>query len=502
MRLTLFEIIQVLGCEPNHVLPDGVTPATDMDALEFKPWAMLHPYGAQTDSRLVEPADLFFCLKGENVDGHDFAGNAARAGACAVIAERPPFVDAQAAAVAGFTIPVFLVPDAATALARLALCHRETSPARVVGITGSAGKTSVKEVLAHILAVRGTTAKNTLNLNNRIGLPLSMLNAPTEASFWVLEAGISEPGDMDELGAMLRPDYGLVLNAGAAHVLGLGDKGTAHYKAKLLTYIQPGGKAFVCADYPDLVREVHLLAPLLSERDIELNFFSAAGAGGAMCKARYLGPFSSTQGHFMVEVDERECPICAPFRGSYGAENVAACFAVAHRAGLDFVEIAQGFATAELPRQRFAQVRRGECLIIDDTYNANPLSARRMIEAAADLAAEEDKPLVLVMGEMLELGDMAEEAHERLGQQMAEAGPQTVFWKGGMVDAVRRGLRLGGYNGVFYPVAGGQEFFALVEESPFERGVVLFKGSRSNKLERLVEVLCNTLPDAGGNDVL
>ena len=218
-----------------------------------------------------------------------------------------------------------------------------------------------------------------------------------------------------------------------------------------------------------------------------------------MCKARYMGPFSPLQGRFLVEIDERECLLAAPFRGSYGAENVAACFAVAYRAGLDFHEITQGLAAAELPEQRFAQIRKGECLIIDDTYNANPLSAKRMLEAAAALALEEDKPLLLVMGEMLELGDVAEESHERLGRQMAQAGPQGVFWKGGMVDAVRRGLARGGYAGDFYPVAGGQEFSGLLEEYDLARGVVLFKGSRGNKLERLVEVLCNTLPEAGGN---
>ena len=103
------------------------------------------------------------------------------------------------------------------------------------------------------------------------------------------------------------------------------------------------------------------------------------------------------------------------------------------------------------------------------------------------------------MGEMLELGDVAEESHEHLGEQMAQVGPKAVFWKGGMVDAVRRGLARGGYAGAFYPVGGGQEFSALLDEIPVSPGVILFKGSRSNKLERLVAVLCDALPEAGGN---
>ncbi len=492
MRLTLFEISQVLGCGPDNVLVDGMATVGNASRLEQAPWARVLPSGAQTDSRLVGPGDIFFCLKGERVDGHDFAGIAAAAGACAVVAEHPPFAEAAP------TLPIFLVPDTMRALARLAFCHRESGAARVVGITGSAGKTSVKEVLAHILSMRGETARNHMNLNNRIGLPLSMLNASAEASFWVLEAGISEPGDMDELGDILRPDFGLVLNAGAAHSLGLGDKGTAHYKARLLRYVQPLGKAFICADYPDLVREVGELSPKPSERGIEINWFSGAGHPQAMCTARYLGSFSATQGRFLVETEDRECLIYAPFRGAYGAENVAACFAVARRAGLSFEEIAQGFAGAELPAQRFCLIRKDNCLIIDDSYNSNPLSAGRMIEAAADLAQEGERPLFLVMGEMLELGDIAEQAHETLGRQMAAVHPHCVFWKGGMAEAVRRGLKLGEYKGPFYPVAGGQEFSGLLEEIHFRGGVILVKGSRGNKLERLVEVLDNSSAPAGG----
>ena len=492
MRLTLLEITRLLGCDPASVLPDGINPALDAADVESALGARIIPTGAQIDSRLIAPKQLFFCLKGENADGHDFAAAAARAGASAVIAERPPFAPSDTKA------PVFLVPDVAAALARLGRAGRARMSGKVVGVTGSAGKTSVKEVLARVLAVRGQTARNHMNLNNNIGLPLSMLNASAEAVFWVLEAGISEPGDMDELGAILRPDFGLVLNAGAAHTQGLGDKGTAHYKAKLLRYMRPGGQAFVCADYPDLVREARLLTPVLATRSVELHFFSASGQE-AMCKARYLGGVSSTRGLFLVQIDGKELRAVAPFRGVYGAENIAACVAVAYRAGLTFEEIAKGLETAELPAQRFSQQRRGECLIIDDTYNANPLSTGRMVEAAAGLAEEEHKPLLLVMGEMLELGDVAEESHEHLGEQMAQVGPKAVFWKGGMVDAVRRGLARGGYAGAFYPVGGGQEFSALLDEIPVSPGVILFKGSRSNKLERLVAVLCDALPEAGGN---
>ncbi len=133
MRLTLLEISRLLGCPPAAVLPTGTTPTPGAAEIDDAPWAGFAPSGAQIDSRLVAPGQLFFCLKGEQVDGHDFAGAAALAGACAVIAERAPFAPGDGG------IPVFLVPDTVAALARLAICHRETAPAGVVGITVSAG---------------------------------------------------------------------------------------------------------------------------------------------------------------------------------------------------------------------------------------------------------------------------------------------------------------------------------------------------------------------------
>jgi UDP-N-acetylmuramoyl-tripeptide--D-alanyl-D-alanine ligase len=340
---------------------------------------MTVPSGVQTDSRCVRDGELFFCISGERFDGHTFAAEVLEKGACAVVAERPPFSmdemqDRQ-------DRPVLIVPDTVAALGRLALHHRMGASAVVTGITGTAGKTTVKELLAHVLSVRGATARNHLNRNNQIGLPLSMLAATGDERFWVMEAGISQAADMDELGSVLRPDLAVVLNVGQGHLSGLGDKGVAHYKARLLKHIARGGVGLVSADYPDLLAEAR-------KNCGELRLFSAVDpAVPYFCE--YAGPAGEGRGLYRVRLESREFETEAPFRGAYGAENVIAVAAAAHILGLTSAEIAEGLRTAELPQQRFNCRRYGRWLVIDDTYNANPLSAGRMVESTAENACGE-----------------------------------------------------------------------------------------------------------------
>ena len=536
MRMNLAEIALSLGCLPEAILwrdgsgnasgagPDSA-PSAFADPLpqprggaesgivfpfeehytflnDVAPWAAIVPTGASMDSRTVKPGNLFFCLAGERVDGHDFALAAAKAGACAIIASRNPFWNLDRDSETGLQLPpVFLVKEPLNALWRLAICHRDTTMARVIGVTGTAGKTSVKEVLAQILSLRGHTERNPMNLNNQIGLPLSMLNASADALFWVMEAGISEARDMDELGRILRPDTALILNVGKAHMVGLGERGVAANKALLLDYIQPGGVAAVSADYPDLQEEVEKRADRFADIGLDLADFSTVSQK-AFAWAEYLGSGPDLAGQYRVIVDGQDCIVHTCFRGDFGSENVAAIAAVAVKMGLTTQEIIQGFARATLPNQRFNCRRYNGFTVVDDSYNANPLSSARMIHACRSMAGESGQPLFLVMGEMLELGDIAEEAHEELGQRMAEAAPETVFWKGGHADAVLRGLRRAGYAKGFYPVGGGQDFSLLLEELEPKSGLFLFKGSRRNNLERLVDILRDRVAPAGETDAL
>ncbi|MDL2209213.1 UDP-N-acetylmuramoyl-tripeptide--D-alanyl-D-alanine ligase [Desulfovibrio sp. OttesenSCG-928-O18] len=457
MRMNLLDICRHLG-----VVFVGMNPEA----------AMSCPTGAAIDSREVKEGNLFFCLPGNRVDGHDFAAAAVEKGALAIIGSRNPFPPGKA------PVPVLVVSDPVATLGALGAAHRKNARATVIGVTGTSGKTSVKEVLAAVLGGHGETAKNPVNLNNQIGLPLSMLNAAEDADFWVMEAGISRPNDMNELGAMLQPDIALILNAGAGHVQELGDKGVAYYKARLLAHLAPHGRAVVSSDYPELAKEAGMYG-------VDVTYFSAEDPE-ADFYAAYLGPESETMGRYSLALDGNAMRVLAPFQGGYGAENVAAIGAVAHLLGLTEPEIVNGFLTAKLPAQRFAVREAGPYLLIDDSYNANPLSMARMLDAAAEMANARGQELALVLGEMGELGAESAVYHKDLARHAARLAPKAVIWKGGHGEAVGRALHEAGFAGVFSHVGDPASFLSAFLSAGMEKGVVLFKGSRVNKLEELV----------------
>lgn len=448
------------------------------------------------DSRAVTPGHLFICIKGERFDGHDFMQTAAKQGAIAIVAEHLPEglknLD-ELRGPDGDRVPVLLVDSSVHALGRLGYYHRSMADSKVVGITGTAGKTTVKELLAQVLSVKGPTARNPLNKNNQLGLPLSMLASSGQEDFWVMEAGISQPGDMDDLGAILAPDLAIILNVGAGHVAGLGDRGVAHYKARFLAHLAKGGTGLINADYPELVRKARLVCH-------DLVIFSAAGHD-APYRAGYLGPDSTgNRGRYRLWLDGESLEVEAPFRGTVGAENTIAVAAAAHLLGLKGSEIAAGLAGACLPEQRFAISNIGKWTLIDDTYNANPLSVERMLHSAADLAA--GRNLLLVMGEMGELGALASEAHQALGKKMAICRPKAIFWKGCFVDEIKEGLASEDWRGHFIALGESaqakNEFCEQIESLKLPEAVVFFKGSRLNRLEEFVGALREQLTSNQG----
>lgn len=435
-----------------------------------------------TDSRTAAPGSLFVCVPGERVDGHDFAAAAAGRGACAVLAEK-----ALPAFAAGHPEVCVLVADnSVRALGRIAAAWRDRYAGRVVGLTGTAGKTTVKELLASVLSRAGRVAVTSRNHNNQIGMPTCLLEADGTERFWVMEAGISHPGDMDELGGILRPDLGIVLNAGAGHTEGLGDRGVAWYKSRLFTHLAPAGRAIASADYPELVAETLDVCP-------EALFFSARDDARACCRARTARVLEAGT-EYEISCSAPLAPatfrVASALRGRSGAENCAAVALAALVLGLSPDDVAEGIATARLPEQRFRRVDVGAFRLVDDTYNANPLSMERMLDACAEEAGGK-RPLGLVLGEMRELGPLAWRCHEELGLHAARLAPAFVFWTGGEGAAVAAGLSRGGYRGPFVELAGAdafaEAFEAVLTPGLLASGaVLLFKGSRANRLETLL----------------
>ena len=465
MRMTVGEAAQALGLPPEACA-----------GCESRMLAR-----AVTDSREAGQGALFVCIQGERVDGHDFALSAVEQGAGAVLASRPlPVVSALGT-------PVLVVPDTVRALGRLAARWRDRTAAKVICITGTAGKTTLKEALAAILDMQGKTAKTPLNHNNQIGMPCAVLDTDGDEDFWVMEAGISHEGDMDELAAILRPDLAIILNVGPGHCEGLGEKGVAWHKARLLAHLAPGGMALVSVDYADLLAECEAAG-------VATVYFSAADA-----KAPYRGRLGDSDGCYRLQLAGEDLSAQTPFCGALGAENAIACAAAAHLLGLDREKIFQGFAATTLPPQRCVRKRLGSWRVIDDTYNANPLSMRRVLEAAAAEAAALGLPLAAVLGEMGELGLESGRYHEELGELLGKLGLATVFWKGGHGALVKKGLEKSHADASWQEIASAEDFvraWTEAQDLPMG-GVLLFKGSRANHLEELLAALEKLLSAQG-----
>lgn len=449
--------------------------------------------GVGIDSRNIRSGDLFFCLPGERSDGHDHAAQAVENGAVAVVATRDvPELTGR--------IPVLVLRDGVTAQAALgevASVWREAFVGRVVGVTGSAGKTTVKEMIAQVCSRAGATCRNRLNWNNQIGLPMSLLSCSGEEAYWVMEAGISRPGDMDELGAVLRPDLAVLLNAGPAHLAELGGvAGVAAAKARLVKYLRPAGMVLVNQDCPELWRESKAFSNRVhgfSTRNPDAEFW---------CGNPYRA--DSDRMGLELRLQGRSLALSWSVGRVPVAQNVLAAAAAATLLGIAPEAIEEGLNVDLALPGRFNVERRGAWLLVDDTYNANPLSMRLALNRARVLA--EGRRLVCVLGDMLELGASAEVEHYKLGRFLSEVCSE-VYYHGRHGADVRNGLAAEKATTRFTECETPKCFLeawrkSVVIEATLDGadqdesgGVILFKGSRAGKMETYLEAL-RTEPSA------
>ncbi len=432
----------------------------------------------QTDSRLVEPGDLFVCLQGENLDGHSFARDAVHKGALAVVAERPLWN-------LHIEVPVLLVQSSLQALGHLAAHWRSKFQGRVLAVTGSAGKTTVKELLASILGQRFQVSRNFKNWNNELGVPLSMLECSGREQFWVMEAGISKKGDMDVLGQILGPDMCLIINIGPAHLQGLQDlSGVAREKSRLLHYVRPGGLGVVSRDYSELIER----SP--AREDMRLAFFSTRNKQ-AKFSGRYHGQNEQGQSCFELNLDGLNLGLALELHGRFMLENVLAAASAAWMLGLDPEAIRQGLEQAIIPEHRGEIKQWGSFVIIDDCYNANPLSMRCALEYARDYAGHSD--LYLLLGDMLELGEQAGEEHEELGRFVSGLGAKHVFFIGDYSQQFQAGFNAGQEKHNLHLVQAGQQLVDCWRAIGPSGGILLVKASRGCRLERCLQLLAPEL---------
>lgn len=416
---------------------------------------------ATVDSRQVETGGLFVAIAGEHADGHDFAAAAHEAGAAAVLASQP------------VSAPHVLVADATIALGRLARHVVDALDVTVIGVTGSQGKTSVKDLLAHVLEGTGPTIAPAGSFNNELGVPLTVLRADRDTRFLIVEMGARGIGHIATLCEIAPPDVGMVLNVGSAH---LGEFGTvddtARAKGELVEALRPDGVAVLNADDP----RVNQMALRTSARVLTFGT-----TGNVRLEDVHLD--DAGEPHFVVEHAGERVAMHVPQLGEHHAVNAAAVAAAATAVGVDLHAIAARLATAgpRSPHRMARHVRADGLVVIDDTYNANPESTAAALRA---LAATGSGQRVALLGEMLELGPTSYEQHVAIGRLAAGLGIERIVAVGPGAAGVAEGAGDRGELAADVAVA-----IDTLSASLDGSQVVLVKASRGARLERVVHAL-------------
>lgn len=434
----------------------------------------LGPVG--TDTRRLAPGAVFVALVGTRHDGHAFCPEAARRGASAVVVRR------DRAEVLARALPpsvgMVAVDDTLEALGALAADVRRRWGGDVVGITGSCGKSTVKELVAAALHSIGPVLRNPGNWNNRVGLPLSLLAARDERVA-VLEMGTSEPGEIARLAAIAAPRVGVLTLVGPAHLEGLGTVAeVAREKGALLEALPPGGAAVYWTDDP------HVVAQLARTRARPIGFGRAPEAAVRLVGTEAAGPAAT---RVVLEVGGARLQGEVPGIGPHMGRNAAAAVAAALAFDVAPDEALDALRDAAVPTSRLTVRTRGAVCIVDDAYNSNPASLRAALDAVVERIPAGGR-LVAVLGEMRELGRRAEALHRQAGQWVADAGAAWLVAVGPLAAALAEGARAAGVPRVDWVPDADAAAEAL--RGALQPGDwVLVKGSRAVGLERVVAAL-------------
>ncbi len=420
------------------------------------------------DTRALMPGSLYVALRGERFDGHDFAYDAAMRHAGALLVDHPVAVE----------LPQIVVVDTQLALASIASSLQRDRDARVVAITGSNGKTSVKALTQSILQEAGTSYANPGNRNNEIGLPLALIDAPDEADFAIYEMGAGKPGDIAYLTGILTPHVALVNNVACAHLERLGSlMGVAETKGAIYTALPADGVAVINAD--DAFAEY--FAGLAAGRRI-LRFGLEASAD---VTARDLR--SDAQGsQFILSTPQGQIAASLPLAGRHNVLNALAAASLALACGVSLATIVHGLAACKpVPGRQLARTLANGAVLVDDSYNANPAS----LAAAIDTLAAAGGEAWLVLGDMRELGADAQALHADAGRRAKSAGIRRLYTLGPLSAAAAQGFGEGARSfetHVSLLEALRADLRAAVQPQSLR---CLVKGSRGSAMDRIVSGL-------------
>jgi len=435
-------------------------------------------YGISTDSRTVGEGQLFWALKGETFDGHDFVTEAIQKGAAGAVVDK----DRTGALPANTRVVILGVPDTLKALGDLAKWWRHGFKARVTAITGSAGKTTTKEMTFAILSLEGSTLKNEGNFNNLIGLPLSLFLLHESHRYAVLEMGMNRPGEIGRLTEITDPDVGLITNVGRAHLEGVGSiEGVARAKVELLEKMSPRALAILNGDDRFLMQAaaVFRMKPITFGQGLQ-NSVRAE-------KIRNLGREGFA---FDIYWKGKSFSVRLRVPGLQNVYNALAAAAIALSMNLSTDRIQEGLAGFEGIKGRFTVVPLPDgSILIDDTYNSNPSSLRAALESIGALVHQGTR-VIVGLGEMLELGDETVPGHVEAGEMVAEAGADWFVALGDHAPEMIRGAVDKGFpQERAIRVKDHQEMGAKILEMMKPGDLVFLKASRRTGLDRVADRL-------------
>jgi UDP-N-acetylmuramoyl-tripeptide--D-alanyl-D-alanine ligase len=419
---------------------------------------LMHPV-VETDTRKIVRDCIFFALKGENFNGNLFAAEAlAKGAAYAVIDEEEYFTDKR----------TVLVENVLQALQELALFHRRQFKIPVLGITGSNGKTTSKELIAAVLSAKFKVTSTQGNLNNHIGVPLTLLNITPETEFAIIEMGANHAGEIAILSSLAEPDYGIITNIGKAHLEGFGSfEMIKKTKAELYDHVKlKNGTIFYNQDNP-------ILTELLGDYPKKFSY----GINDASLKGEphLVAPYI----HALIYFPEGKSEVNTHLTGSYNFENIMAAACIGKYFKVESAQITKAIEGYIPQNNRSQLIERNGLKIIMDAYNANPTSMKASIESFATVFSA---PKYLIAGDMLELGEQSVDEHIQVLQKIREYYFEDVFLVGPIFIQAA-------VNFPFRVFEKTDELASHLKLHPIKEGAVLVKGSRGIKLEKIVEFL-------------
>ncbi len=424
--------------------------------------------GYSIDSRTVQPGELFFAVKGERLDGHDFVGQALERGAIAAVVEKR-----QLARYSG-TAPLLGVDDTLVALQTLATAVRKIWGKTAIGVTGSMGKTTTKEAMAHLLSIRHRVHRTKGNFNNHFGLPLGLLTLEPEYDLAVVEMGMSHAGEIAALARIALPNQAVITNVAPVHLESFDSiAGIARAKYELIEALPHGGAAVLNADD----EYVSQFGRDFKGKVVFFGMRSTADVRAENIEA--LGPAGT---RFDLVAHELRQPVQSPLLGTHNVYNVLAAAAIAIEHGITPSEIAAELPSLQPADKRGQVVQLGNITVLYDCYNSSPKALMAAVDTLAEMPS---RRRIVVAGEMLELGPTGEQLHRECGQYIAEKKLDFLLGVRGLAKPMVEAASAAGMTAEF--VATPEEAGEWLARETREGDAVLLKASRGVKLEKALE---------------